>query len=98
LAQQIISQVVEKLKSGEISIRGFSESPVHPKPEDAECLDALLVIDALNFSFWTSDQHPKWTVKFGGCNYTGYFAMCAALMRAQQVSWGHLISERVEFL
>lgn len=82
---KIISQVEEKLKSGEISIRGFSESPVHPKPEDAECLDALLVIDALNFSFWTSDTQPKWTVKFKGCSYTGYFAMCAALMRAVEV-------------
>ncbi|CAB3365703.1 Hypothetical predicted protein [Cloeon dipterum] len=80
---KLATVVEERLKMNEISIRGFAESPVHPKPKDPQCLDALLVMDALNFSFWTPDNLPKWTVEYKETKYTGYFALCAALMRAK---------------
>ncbi|XP_059469050.1 queuosine 5'-phosphate N-glycosylase/hydrolase isoform X2 [Neocloeon triangulifer] len=82
--QKLASAVEEALEAGSISIRGFAESPVHPKPNDPECLDALLVMDALNFSFWTPDNQPKWTVVYDDVPYTGYFALCAALVRAKK--------------
>jgi hypothetical protein len=41
----------------------------------------ILVIDTLNFSFWSTSGVP-FTVKYKGQAYTGYWALCAAVNRA----------------
>lgn len=38
------------------------------------------MIDTLNFCFWTPGNATKWQV----CGETGYFALCAAINRAQR--------------
>mgnify|MGYP002385657440 CR=1 FL=1 len=38
-------------------------------------------MDSLNFSFW-SDSSTPYTVLFKGKQYTGYWSLCAAIMRA----------------
>lgn len=43
-------------------------------------LNYLLVLEALNFSFW--DEEPRWRVSHGGGEYDGYWALAAALHRA----------------
>jgi hypothetical protein len=43
-------------------------------------LNYLLVLEALNFSFW--DDEPRWRVLFEGARYDGYWALAAALRRA----------------
>lgn len=43
-------------------------------------LNYLLVLEALNFSFW--DDEPRWRVPFHGTRYDGYWALAAALRRA----------------
>ncbi|GIW11489.1 MAG: hypothetical protein KatS3mg061_2546 [Dehalococcoidia bacterium] len=41
----------------------------------------LLLLDALNFSFW---GEPKWSIEFRGERLDGYWALAAALTRAVQ--------------
>lgn len=42
----------------------------------------LLVLDALNFSFWTHDPAERWGLDYAGQSLRGYWALAAALKRA----------------
>lgn len=44
----------------------------------------VLVLDALNFSFWPDPGAPRWTISYGGHNLRGYQALAAALRLAIQ--------------
>jgi hypothetical protein len=55
----------------------------------------LLLVDALNFSFWGD---PKWTVEFDGERLDGYWALAAALKRAIQHGIPLLDAERLATL
>ena len=46
-------------------------------------LNYLLVLEALNFSFW--DDEPRWRVPYQGARHDGYWALAAALHRALTV-------------
>jgi Queuosine salvage protein len=68
--------------------RGGGRTETAP-PEDAlHCrflpprrrLNYLLVLEALNFSFW--DDEPRWRVRWAGGLHDGYWALAAALQRA----------------
>ncbi|MDH5750814.1 MAG: queuosine salvage family protein [Deltaproteobacteria bacterium] len=68
---------------------GSFPPPDHDGPEEAlHCrflppgrfLNYLLVLEALNFSFW--DDEPRWRVDWEGRQYDGYWALAAALRRA----------------
>lgn len=50
----------------------------HCSPQK-NAIEWLFVIDTLNFCFWTPPNALKWQV----CGETGYFALCAAINRAQ---------------
>lgn len=42
----------------------------------------LLVLDALNFSFWARPGEPRWGIAYQGKALRGYWALAAALKRA----------------
>jgi hypothetical protein len=42
----------------------------------------MLVLDSLNFCFWPPPCEPRWTVRYGGEELSGYYALAAALTRA----------------
>lgn len=42
----------------------------------------VLVLDALNFSFWPEPHKERWSVYYGGEEYGGYWGLAAALRRA----------------
>lgn len=42
----------------------------------------VLVLDALNFSFWPDSGQPRWTVHYRKREWSGYWALTAALQRA----------------
>jgi hypothetical protein len=44
--------------------------------------NGLLVLDALNFSFWTHDPADRWGIDYRGEALRGYWALAAALKRA----------------
>ena len=60
----------------------YSSHECHPQPHDADAAQWVFLIDCLNFSFWT-DSSTKFQVRFAGKQYTGYFALCAAIIRAK---------------
>ncbi len=44
----------------------------------------VLVLDALNFSFW---GEPRWRVSYAGHTFDGYWALAAALRRGLEEGW-----------
>ncbi|MBE3557677.1 MAG: hypothetical protein IMW89_00415 [Ktedonobacteraceae bacterium] len=42
----------------------------------------LLVLDALNFCFWSDKDQPRWSIEYRGERLNGYWAEAAALKRA----------------
>lgn len=42
----------------------------------------IFVVDTLNFCFWTPKECPPFTVEYNNNEYTGYWALCAAINRA----------------
>ena len=60
-------------------------SSLHPVGrDDAETANLVLVLDALNFCFWTipNPERRRWSVTYDGTTYDGYWALAAALRRA----------------
>ncbi|XP_046408443.1 queuosine salvage protein isoform X2 [Ischnura elegans] len=55
-----------------------------PKATDEDAADFLFVTDVMNFCFWPDKDQPKWNVSWNGRSYTGYYALCAALMKGRQ--------------
>ncbi|KAJ3654458.1 hypothetical protein Zmor_013646 [Zophobas morio] len=78
--QKLGDVLVAEVESGKLCSEKFTQSKFHPKPEDPWALDWLFVVDTLNFCFWSLENEPGWTVE----GYTGYFALCAAINRAQK--------------
>ncbi|XP_058808462.1 queuosine 5'-phosphate N-glycosylase/hydrolase [Phymastichus coffea] len=78
--KELASEILENLKNGRISIKNFSQHSLHPSPHDRKVFDWLLVLDSLNFCFWSDKAllPKKWKVN----GQSGYFALCAAIKRA----------------
>lgn len=60
-------------------------SSLHPLGrDDAETANLVLVLDALNFCFWTvpNPERRRWSVTYEGTTYDGYWALSVALRRA----------------
>lgn len=58
---------------------------LHPTSDDhARLANLVLVVDALNFCFWSlpSTGRPRWQVTYDGTTYDGYAALAVALRRA----------------
>ena len=61
----------------------FKKDIVHPQTADANGVDWVFFLDALNFSFWnfSSEGNTQYEVTYKGTTYTGYLAFCAATCR-----------------
>lgn len=55
------------------------ETGLHWSRDPDATANYVLVLDALNFSFW---GEPRWVVTYAGARYNGYWALAAALKRA----------------
>lgn len=76
--EKLCRDVIAGIQSKDIDIENFSQHQFHPTAQDPRALNWLLIIDTLNFCFWTPGDDTKWTV----AGQTGYFALCAAISRA----------------
>lgn len=63
----------------QLDVGNFSQHQHHPKPNDKNAVEWIFLIDTLNFCFWTPGHGKIWQV----CGESGYFALCAAVNRAQ---------------
>lgn len=80
MTNNFVFQVVEAILSKELDISNFSQHEHHPNSTDANAIEWIFLIDTLNFCFWTPSNKAKWCVE----GETGYFALCAAINRAQK--------------
>lgn len=76
--EKLKSDVIDGIRKREIDIENFSQIQFHPNASDPWAPNWLLLIDTLNFCFWTPGEETKWNVR----GQTGYFALCAAINRA----------------
>ena len=72
-------------KSKKYSFKIWKSHELHPSEMMKETIDWIVVLDTLNFSFWTDEDVEPWTVRYEGKDYTGYWALCASINRALKV-------------
>ncbi|XP_076799812.1 queuosine 5'-phosphate N-glycosylase/hydrolase-like [Clavelina lepadiformis] len=77
------SVLVEKVMNGKFSIGGWKKEKLHPSVTNEAAIDFIFVMDTLNFSFWPDGNDEKFTIMYEKVSYTGYWALVAALKRAQ---------------
>jgi len=59
----------------------WSSHALHPKTKSKETLYFIFFLDLMNFSFWSDSE--KFTVRYGGQLWTGYWSLCALIHRAK---------------
>lgn len=78
--EKLGKQLIEELETKRLTPENFSQCNFHPKSSDPWAVDWIFVVDTLNFCFWKNENSIGWTVE----EQTGYFALCAAINRAQK--------------
>lgn len=83
--KKIANIIAEAAKSGKLDVASFKQNEVLPLDKDLsteQLANWVFLVDAINFSFWTPDGVPKYSVIYQGKKRTGYLAMVAAINRA----------------
>jgi len=78
--KRLKDEVVKAIVTKELDVSNFSQNQHHPKPSDKNAIEWIFAIDTLNFCFWSPENTRKWQVS----GESGYFALCAAINRAQR--------------
>ncbi|XP_054750358.2 queuosine 5'-phosphate N-glycosylase/hydrolase-like [Lytechinus pictus] len=81
-AKKVGKQIWESLEKERYSIKSWKEHTLHPKTMTDATVDWIFVMDTLNFSFWSETNEKRFLVRYKDENHSGYWSMCAALMRA----------------
>lgn len=83
--KKIAKVIAEAVKEEKLSLESFKQNEVLPLDKGLtteELANWVFIVDAINFSFWTPDGVPKYSVKYNGKTRTGYLAMVSAVNRA----------------
>lgn len=83
LNHERVAETAEMLSGMQVIPPGWSS--LHPIGQnDAETANLVLMLDAMNFCFWTipNPERRRWSVTWQGITYDGYWALAAALRRA----------------
>ncbi|XP_075242586.1 queuosine 5'-phosphate N-glycosylase/hydrolase-like [Convolutriloba macropyga] len=73
--------ILPEMKKKSFDATIYSTHECHPQPHSTDAAQWVFLIDCLNFSFWT-DSEEKFKIRYKGNDYTGYYALCAAIIRA----------------
>ncbi|KAJ2084271.1 hypothetical protein H4R24_000213 [Coemansia sp. RSA 988] len=78
-------EIMERMKSTGYSTAEWKKHQLTPSVANADAIEWIFVVDALNFSFWPSRaaEHKQYTVTLDSKSYRGYWSLCAAINRAQ---------------
>lgn len=82
--------LIEEVETEKLSTNNFSQTDVHPNSDQPWAIDWIFVVDTLNFCFWHNENEEGWKVN----RHSGYFALCAAINRAQQEKVKTLLSKK----
>ena len=80
--KECAKKILPQMKNQAFDADIYSTHECHPQPDSDDGAQWVFLIDCLNFSFWT-DSEEKFQLLYKGKNYTGYFALCAAIIRAK---------------
>ncbi|KAJ1889229.1 hypothetical protein LPJ66_008148 [Kickxella alabastrina] len=78
-------EIQHRMKQSNYSTSSWKSHPLNPKTADSSAIEWIFLIDALNFSFWTSrPTNEQYAVTLDEKTYRGYWSLCAAVNRAQR--------------
>ncbi|OGI98615.1 hypothetical protein A3H53_01200 [Candidatus Nomurabacteria bacterium RIFCSPLOWO2_02_FULL_40_10] len=76
-----LKKVAEEWAKMQVSPPAWPED-FHLRTKDVrQLLDYIIVLDSLNFCFWSENDEDKWHIDYDGEKYSGYFALSLALKR-----------------
>jgi len=79
--KKIESLAMELSKAG-VTVPDWPGRELHLVTKDIRrLLDYIIVLDSLNFCFWSENDVEKWRIDHDGMKYGGYFALALALKR-----------------
>ena len=78
--------IFPELRDNRYSVKNWREHALHPSDLNEATVNWIFVLDTLNFSFWVDEDKEPFVVKYHGECYTGYWALCAVINRALEVS------------
>ncbi|XP_037500453.1 queuosine salvage protein isoform X2 [Rhipicephalus sanguineus] len=79
---KVADVVLDCYNRGLVGTHAWRDHPLHPKVADDSAAQWIFLVDALNFNFWSKDGAQKYAVRWNGTLHTGYFSLCAAVVRA----------------
>ena len=82
-----VTRLAERLAGAGVRPTGALPVPAwderyHWPVKDGRGVNAILLLDALNFCFWAAPGEPRWELTYRGERLDGYQALAAALKRA----------------
>eukprot|EP00128_Syssomonas_multiformis_P007236 Colp12_sorted_trinity150504_noHs@10485 len=76
-------KLYEEIKSQKYSKSNWRKNDLHPQVLDTTTVDWIVVLDTLNFSFWSNrTDGTEFAISYKGKRYNGYWLLCAAINRA----------------
>ncbi len=79
LNEGVIIEFAKNLAKNNFEIPSWPEEMHFVSGDSRKQLDYLIVLDALNFCFWSKDE--RWSVSYKGRRYNGYFALSLSLKK-----------------
>lgn len=80
--QRLAMILHERVKVGDFDVTMWRRHELNPQGMDEDAVNWVFVSAVLNFSFWSEKETEKYLIKYKGNEYTGYWALCAAMNRA----------------
>ena len=81
LDEAALARAADEIRGRELPVPAWN-AELHYTDGTWRTANWLLVLDALNFSFWTHDPAERWGLDYRGQSLRGYWALAAALKRA----------------
>ena len=76
-----IARVADRLVGSPLPVPQW-DTRYHWTDCQGRTVNAVLLLDALNFCFWAPPGEPRWQIEYRGETLDGYWALAAALKRA----------------
>lgn len=81
--QKVAELLLAKAAEPGLRVEGWKTlHELNPQAADEAAVNWVFVADTLNFSFWAEQDSRKCLVAYKGKEYSGYWALCAAIHRA----------------
>ncbi|KAK9455207.1 hypothetical protein V1511DRAFT_488070 [Dipodascopsis uninucleata] len=88
--EEAANVIYDAIEAEYYSTETWSNHLLNPKEKNGSTIDWIFLVDLLNFSFWSDydlkdtgkSDTKRYSVKWDGHNWTGYWSLCALVNRA----------------